>query len=210
MKKKCGHQCNGLCGELCPTTCIECDSNKPENEQWQCSIMLLKSCDMEKDDLLYRLSCGHEFSLDGIDGHMRTESTNENRTAIKHKTCPNCSKNIVQSNRYQDVIKENLARVEQVKSAVIKARKEQEQKVVTDVIRIVTRNEVNNQGGHWFLCPNGHPYMIADCGGAMVESKCPDCGEQVGGSQHTLLATNSLATNIENNDQPSWPTMLNR
>lgn len=24
--------------------------------------------------------------------------------------------------------------------------------------------------GHWYTCPNGHPYAIADCGQAMVES----------------------------------------
>ena len=21
--------------------------------------------------------------------------------------------------------------------------------------------------GHWFECPNGHPYLIGDCGGAV-------------------------------------------
>ena len=21
--------------------------------------------------------------------------------------------------------------------------------------------------GHWYVCPNGHPYIIGDCGGAM-------------------------------------------
>ena len=20
--------------------------------------------------------------------------------------------------------------------------------------------------GHWYMCPNGHPYVIGDCGGA--------------------------------------------
>ena len=25
--------------------------------------------------------------------------------------------------------------------------------------------------GHWFTCPNGHPYFIGECGGAMQTGK---------------------------------------
>ena len=25
----------------------------------------------------------------------------------------------------------------------------------------------------WFTCANGHPFAIGECGGAMMESKCP-------------------------------------
>ncbi len=35
--------------------------------------------------------------------------------------------------------------------------------------------------GHWNKCPNGHLYVIADCGGAMEEAKCPDCHAVIGG-----------------------------
>lgn len=35
--------------------------------------------------------------------------------------------------------------------------------------------------GHWFKCKNGHFYTIGECGGAMQTSKCPDCGEVIGG-----------------------------
>lgn len=30
--------------------------------------------------------------------------------------------------------------------------------------------------GHWYQCPNGHPYVIGDCGGAMQVSECNECG----------------------------------
>ena len=39
-------------------------------------------------------------------------------------------------------------------------------------------------GGHWFECPNGHSYAIGECGGAMEESKCPECGAKIGGQSH--------------------------
>lgn len=43
---------------------------------------------------------------------------------------------------------------------------------------------------HWFECPNGHPYYIGECGGAMEQSNCPECGAVVGGSNHTLTSGN--------------------
>mmetsp|Transcript_39334 Transcript_39334/g.60125 ORF Transcript_39334/g.60125 Transcript_39334/m.60125 type:complete len:111 (-) Transcript_39334:142-474(-) len=41
--------------------------------------------------------------------------------------------------------------------------------------------------GHWYECPNGHPYVIGDCGGAMERSTCPTCGASIGGAQHSLV-----------------------
>ena len=32
--------------------------------------------------------------------------------------------------------------------------------------------------GHFFKCPNGHYYAIGECGGAMEEGKCPECGKK--------------------------------
>uniref|UniRef100_A0AC34FYY0 RZ-type domain-containing protein n=1 Tax=Panagrolaimus sp. ES5 TaxID=591445 RepID=A0AC34FYY0_9BILA len=46
----------------------------------------------------------------------------------------------------------------------------------------------------WYKCPNGHLYGIGDCGQAMVETKCPECGTIIGGQNHRLQAGNSDAT----------------
>ncbi|GAQ90342.1 NF-X1 zinc finger and helicase domain protein [Klebsormidium nitens] len=43
---------------------------------------------------------------------------------------------------------------------------------------------------HWYVCPNGHPYAIGECGGAMQESVCYECGARVGGRNHQLTAGN--------------------
>ncbi|CAG2066604.1 unnamed protein product, partial [Timema podura] len=40
--------------------------------------------------------------------------------------------------------------------------------------------------GHWFKCPNGHIYVITECGGAMEVGKCNECGAAIGGTQHRL------------------------
>ncbi|CAB4484431.1 unnamed protein product [Rhizophagus irregularis] len=49
-----------------------------------------------------------------------------------------------------------------------------------------------NSSGHWYECPNGHPYTIGECGGAMQLSRCPDCHEQIGGGGHQLTSGNRI------------------
>lgn len=62
--------------------------------------------------------------------------------------------------------------------------------------------------GHWFKCPNGHPYVIGDCGGAMMESTCNECGARIGGGNHALRADNQLASEMDDAQTPAWPTMV--
>ncbi|KAM6245288.1 E3 ubiquitin-protein ligase RNF213 [Porphyrio hochstetteri] len=40
---------------------------------------------------------------------------------------------------------------------------------------------------HWYICPNGHPCTVGECGRPMERSRCLDCGAQVGGEQHRAL-----------------------
>ncbi|XP_065578622.1 NFX1-type zinc finger-containing protein 1-like [Artemia franciscana] len=51
--------------------------------------------------------------------------------------------------------------------------------------------------GHWYKCPNGHIYCIGDCGGAMMESRCNECGEIIGGESHRLRSDNTLAREMD-------------
>lgn len=47
--------------------------------------------------------------------------------------------------------------------------------------------------GHWYTCPNSHVYYIGNCGGAMQESVCPECGAGIGGMSYQLQAGNRPA-----------------
>ncbi|XP_072308697.1 NFX1-type zinc finger-containing protein 1-like [Eucyclogobius newberryi] len=62
--------------------------------------------------------------------------------------------------------------------------------------------------GHWFKCPNGHVYLITECGGAMEKSQCPECKETIGGSNHSLVRDNQLAPEMDGAQGPAWPTAL--
>jgi len=63
-----------------------------------------------------------------------------------------------------------------------------------DVVRAMNAHDGYNYGGswssYWYECPNGHPYFIGECGGAMQTAACIECGERIGGESHTLLSSN--------------------
>ncbi len=63
---------------------------------------------------------------------------------------------------------------------------------------------VGLSAGHWFECPNGHVYAIGECGGAMVESKCPECKSVIGGRSHSLASGNRLARGFDGASRPAY------
>lgn len=63
--------------------------------------------------------------------------------------------------------------------------------------------------GHWFKCPNNHIYCITECGGAMEESKCPECKEKIGGTSHALLSSNRLASEMDGAQHAAWSEVGN-
>jgi len=63
--------------------------------------------------------------------------------------------------------------------------------------------------GHWFKCPNGHIYAIGECGGAMQEAKCNECGAQIGGGSHTLRSDNRLAGEMDGARFAAWSEQAN-
>ncbi|OTB11705.1 hypothetical protein K445DRAFT_339577 [Daldinia sp. EC12] len=52
--------------------------------------------------------------------------------------------------------------------------------------------------GHWYLCANGHPFTVGECGMPMERTVCPECGAPVGGANYTPDAGVQRAHEIEN------------
>jgi hypothetical protein len=44
--------------------------------------------------------------------------------------------------------------------------------------------------GHWYRCVRGHSYSIGECGMAMEQTRCPECGAPVGGANHAFVEGN--------------------
>jgi hypothetical protein len=53
-------------------------------------------------------------------------------------------------------------------------------------------------GTTWYKCPNGHLYVVGDCGMPMEESSCPECKKVIGGTNHIPAAQNRAINNILN------------
>lgn len=72
---------------------------------------------------------------------------------------------------------------------------------VAEVLQALFRSEFSRgygdvtsfMSGHLYRCPNGHMYVIGECGGAMQRSRCPECGASIGGTSHQLTAGNTGA-----------------
>lgn len=74
-------------------------------------------------------------------------------------------------------------------------------RVMRKVIEVVTK-DVGGRG-HWFQCPNGHYYVVGECGGPMQTSQCPDCRATVGGESHRPAEGNRHA-DIDGSSHPAW------
>ncbi|KAF8808643.1 hypothetical protein BYT27DRAFT_7188610 [Phlegmacium glaucopus] len=51
--------------------------------------------------------------------------------------------------------------------------------------------------GHFYQCANGHTFVITECGGAMKQSTCPECGAVIGGSNHRLDDSNTRSDEFD-------------
>ncbi|RDW78563.1 putative NF-X1 finger and helicase domain protein [Aspergillus mulundensis] len=58
--------------------------------------------------------------------------------------------------------------------------------------------------GHWYYCGNGHPFTIGECGGAIQESLCPECGAPVGGRQHRVVEGVTRADDLEESGSAAY------
>ena len=58
-------------------------------------------------------------------------------------------------------------------------------------------NLLRTLGTTWYKCPNGHLYVVGECGGPMQTGICPECRSQIGGRYHQPAYQNSVV-NLNN------------
>ncbi|XP_054995479.1 NFX1-type zinc finger-containing protein 1 isoform X1 [Sorex araneus] len=80
---------------------------------------------------------------------------------------------------------------------------------ISDEERVQIVKAMGFPQGHWFKCPNGHIYVISECGGATQRGKCPECNEVIGGVNHTLESSNQLASEMDGARHPAWSDTAN-
>ncbi|NWR50263.1 ZNFX1 protein, partial [Regulus satrapa] len=80
---------------------------------------------------------------------------------------------------------------------------------ISEAERVQILSAIGCRRGHWFKCKNGHIYVIGECGGAMERSTCPECHEVIGGTNHTLESSNSLASEMDGATYAAWSDVAN-
>ncbi|XP_041334664.1 NFX1-type zinc finger-containing protein 1 isoform X2 [Pyrgilauda ruficollis] len=80
---------------------------------------------------------------------------------------------------------------------------------ISEAERVQIVTAIGCPRGHWFKCKNGHIYVIGECGGAMQKSTCPECHEVIGGTNHTLDSSNSLAPEMDGATHAAWSDVAN-
>ncbi|XP_056014152.1 E3 ubiquitin-protein ligase rnf213-alpha-like isoform X2 [Ostrea edulis] len=70
-----------------------------------------------------------------------------------------------------------------------------------DVAEIKEALLAARQGGDenpvFYRCPNGHPYIIGNCGRPATVGRCKDCGQEIGGQSYQLRAGNILDQGLD-------------
>ncbi|KAH9865451.1 hypothetical protein J1614_009035 [Plenodomus biglobosus] len=59
------------------------------------------------------------------------------------------------------------------------------------------KGDIATHSGHWYKCAKGHPFAVGECGMPMELARCPECGNPVGGQNHTPTAGVTRAENME-------------
>lgn len=75
---------------------------------------------------------------------------------------------------------------------------------ISDEERKMIVSAMKMRPGHWYKCPNGHVYLITECGGAMESRHCPDCNATIGGQSHILASDNQVASEMDGAQHPAW------
>ena len=131
---KCGHQCFGICGERCPNLCKICD---PDNENFN----IFFGREQEDDALFYRTKCNHCIEYRDMDYYM------EGDKSINMPLCPKCKSILIDEPRYQDIIKERLKDIQNVKKVLMSRNGNEKylnlnKKIIFDVLTEIKKNEI--------------------------------------------------------------------
>ena len=149
----------------------------------------LQRLSLKRDVLILMLNCaGLEFTLDEDDEEIVTRIQKLLR-----------NKEIIEED-FLDKFKEGIAEIYSRNPQLSPITKEEKIQIV---------RAIGLKQGHWFKCRNGHYYAIGECGGAMEVSKCPECGEVIGGQHHRLADDNEHAPEMDGSSHPPWSDQAN-
>lgn len=96
----------------------------------------------------------------------------------------------------EHIVKKNMKEIDKTLPLKGLGISEEERKMIVSAMKMPP--------GHWHKCPSGHVYLITECGGAMESRQCPDCSATIGGTNHTLVNTNQVASEMDGATHSAW------
>ncbi|CAG8713895.1 3165_t:CDS:2, partial [Racocetra fulgida] len=167
---KCGHNVKVPCHERLNVDEYRCKRPK-DVEIPTCGHVVRVDCFVTNPECTKR--CGYLLSC----GH-KCEGSKFIKEAVRMW-------NVVKSQKKQNEL------TEEEKEQIIQAMDNEIQELYGDG---------DNVTGHWFCCPNGHPYYIAT-----QRSVCNDCGAIIGGTGHIVVPSNSFYGEFDGSAAPAYP-----
>ncbi|CAB4430424.1 unnamed protein product [Rhizophagus irregularis] len=205
---ECGHNCAGVCGEICPSKdfCVDCapevvknqvsDINSKNtfseidwNEKRMKLVLIAEATNFPPHKKAFDavLSLYRDNTLSSISSETFQEMLSRQNPLIMLRFSPNESTDIDDTKSLQERITEKCEDIKKQNCNDI----ENWDVNSSDTLNIEELLEIHQatktefkSSEHWYECPNGHPYTIEECDGAMQMNKCPDCNEQIGGEGH--------------------------
>ncbi|KAF4124507.1 Superfamily I DNA and/or RNA helicase [Geosmithia morbida] len=141
--------------------------------------------------------CSLERRLLDVQGHAQggddDEKRHESLRADGQASLEEAREMVLGNASLQPLLAEVDATEKMLRDATFYAPVSQKEKL--DVFRAMQREFSGT--GHWYTCANGHYFTIGECGGAMEERMCPDCGAPMGGQHHTNAQGVRRATDMD-------------
>ena len=147
---------------------------------------------------VHRIEAVLNFYILMNEAQKHPENEIDKRTIIATKLAKLEVDLVKKINPYKDEIKRRIEENFEELQMYIKVEMSKEEK--TMIVKAIGLSK-----GHWFKCPNGHPYAIGECGGAMERSRCVECNAEIGGEDHRLTHGNNHAGEFDGSSAPSWP-----
>jgi len=132
---------------------------------------------------------------------MQTFDTNEIKKIVDNMEALLMSCSVYTSIRDEDI--QNLVEEIQQKIDDLPLITDDERRMIHAAMSTDFSGGIKAQG-HWCKCPNGHIYVITECGGPMERATCPECKVPIGGQNHIHASGVTVASEMDGASRLMW------
>jgi len=142
---------------------------------------------------LFEMMCTTKFKMAYGNG-MQNSFTNELKDLVGNMEALLMSCKIYTADRDKDI--EKISELIREKFDGLAIITEEERKMIHKAMSKSFLDGYRGQG-HWCKCPNGHIYVVTECGGPMEQATCPECKVPIGGRNHQHAPGVTVASEMD-------------